>query len=141
MAEEQQIGSVILKVDEKSQAPVQVYKCPFLNCPAYFFNYQDLQQHKVLHHGEVPKFFFNDAVGHKPFSKARLAPQNLYVLKSRINHYKMMLTLMFMRQERPNRHKAKKKTLQKPVKKTLWKRDKKDKSEKNGRANRTGHTR
>lgn len=37
------------------ESDILLYKCPHSNCDAVFFSQDDLNQHRILEHGEVPK--------------------------------------------------------------------------------------
>ena len=104
---EKQYGNVKLIVDEKKGGEIEVYKCPRLNCPEVFLNYQDLQSHKVLTHGLAPKFFkkegFLDAQG---FSMAKVKRLGIYNTKYVFNTYFTMLKLFVS-----SRHKEKQKDM------------------------------
>lgn len=91
MQEEVEFGNIKVKMEDSN---AEVYKCSHLKCNAFFLNYQDLQTHKIMTHGDTPKFFLdknnNDKL-HKHFSRESLRMESTYILKYKINMYKMML--------------------------------------------------
>ena len=89
-----QVGNISIKLDASSNAKLQAYKCPFVKCSAMFFDYKDLQTHKVLAHGELPTFFKPDKIMNGDnFSSAKLRKLKMYNTKFMINTYVTMLKL------------------------------------------------
>lgn len=69
-----------------------VYKCPHLNCDKHFFSQDDLNQHRILMHGEISKNLTNlDQSNTKYFSR-----DAMYKLSGKIQraHLKHMLLIL-----------------------------------------------
>lgn len=100
----QEYGNITIKVkDIPKDSDMQAYKCPFLSCTAYYFNYQDLQSHKILAHGEMPKFFQKnqDSISsrHGGFSIKKVKRLGFYSTKHTLNTYATMLKILMNNKE------------------------------------------
>lgn len=101
-----EFGNIQIEMDKGVDK--EVYKCSHLSCDEYFLNYDDLQSHKVLFHGQLPKYFHNNTainpkIGHFSIDKAKKL--NFYSTKHVINTHLFILKLMF---NNPNKDRVKK---------------------------------
>lgn len=87
--ETHQLGNVKLKASK--DADVRVFKCSHLNCPKYFFSYDDLKAHEAIDHGEIPQYLKEKStVENISAIKGELARIRL---KQRLNHMKQTMDL------------------------------------------------
>lgn len=82
-----------IKMDKHIKGDMLVYKCPHHNCPNEYLTYNDVQSHRVLTHGEVPKFFKIPSASGEGFHVGKLRRLNNYNNKYAIDKYYMMLKL------------------------------------------------
>lgn len=106
--EKREFGNITVKYNTEKGDDFQVYKCPFFKCPEYYHNYRDLQSHKVLSHGELPKFFQKDATQKKGgFSIKKVKRLGFYNTRHTLNTMAAMLKIMMNNPEKEVKKKRK----------------------------------
>jgi len=67
---------------------VRVYKCPYYDCNKIFFSQDDLSQHLIYDHAEVPKNLWNGVSldGKKYFNRTALLRLNTKYKKEELKH-------------------------------------------------------
>lgn len=72
------------------------YKCPHSSCNIVFFSQDDLNQHRILEHAEVPKNLFNLPTNNKNtkyFSRGSMQRLNASIQRENLKHIIMVLGL------------------------------------------------
>ena len=72
---------------------MKVYKCPYYDCDKIFFSQDDLNQHLIYDHAEIPKNIWNGVSleSNKYFNKTALIKLNAKYKKEELKH---LLTLL-----------------------------------------------
>ena len=67
---------------------IRVYKCPYYDCSKMFFGQDDLNQHLIYDHAEIPKNLWNGVSldGKKYFNKAALFRLDAKYKKEELKH-------------------------------------------------------
>ena len=84
------------KVKINPSADILMYKCPHANCKAAFFSQEDINQHRILEHAEVPKNLFNLPTNNKNtkyFSRGSMQRLNASIQRENLKHIIMVLGL------------------------------------------------
>jgi len=72
---------------------MKVYKCPYYDCDKVFFSQDDLNQHLIYDHAEIPKNIWNGVSleGSKYFNKTALIKLNAKYKKEELKHLLALL--------------------------------------------------
>ncbi len=94
MENKKELGNITIKVNNNADSDMQVYKCPHIKCTEYFIDYNDLQSHKVLGHGDMPAFFNKELnAPSKGFSVTEVKRLSFFTTKYVIGKYATMIKL------------------------------------------------
>jgi len=77
-----------MRITIKDGLHMKVYKCPYYDCDKIFFSQDDLNQHLIYNHAEVPKNLWNGVSldGKKYFNKAALLRLDAKYKKEELKH-------------------------------------------------------
>ena len=73
---------------------MKVYKCPYYDCDKVFFSQDDLNQHLIYDHAEIPKNIWNGVSlegNNKYFNKIALIKLNAKYKKEELKHLLALL--------------------------------------------------